>query len=917
MKNRQKINTVDYKVLIKKTGFFLFPLQIIILNCVDILTVKAAEKPVLSVVQSQENAQHWTGITKRLQSINVDYCVISLTSVKSAADWGDRSILFLPNIETLTPTQALTLEEWKSKGGNLIASGPAGSLSTPGVRQLLKTLLGGYWGFSLKDKQPLKPPTKVNYSWVNNKGLFGNVHGGVLIPNNTTSQAVAMWNGAGNFAAVVSTERTTFLGWRWGVDTASTTELDSAWLKAALNRYSSSKNTKKIAGASSSCTTSVASVPSEQRSRRANAQINNNSSPSRVAAIAPTPSVSPMPSPKPPKAEEAIDQLEQQVRWNVAPNSNAPIAPSEAISMQQEIENLIGRVESSHLAALVNDGNTLNSQSTKAEVTQNPNTPTSISNKEQVVAQARTVAKNLPQLIANKNYALARQQWLAIKTNLWKQFPIDRRLAPAEIRAVWFDRGTIVRAGSEEELAKIFDRLAQAGINTIFFETVNAGYTIYPSKVAPQQNPLIRGWNPLASAVKLAHERGMEIHAWVWTFAAGNQRHNQLLKIDPNYPGPVLAAHPDWANYDQQGKMIPSGQTKPFYDPANPELRQYLLKLYEEIVTEYQVDGLQLDYIRYPFQDPAAGHSYGYGKAAITQFQQLTGVDPMKITPSQTQLWQEWTKFRTQQVDTFVSQVSQMLRQQHRNLILSVAVFPLPEYERIQKIQQHWEAWARQGDVDLVVPMTYAQDTVRFQTLAKPWIASTQLGSALLVPGIRLLSLSTLGTFDQLQLVRDLPVSGYALFAAENFNQDLHRLFSNTQGRLQSPITEPLPHRQPFQSALNRYIALRREWQLTLQTDKQQTTEKGIGDFYSQAEIIQNALTQLASTPSASKLATAKANLNRFQSLFRVWMRQQQIENSYQIKAWENRLISIERLLNYGEKQLDSNSQQGANTIGK
>jgi uncharacterized lipoprotein YddW (UPF0748 family) len=922
VKNRRKINTVDYKVLIKKTGFFLLPLQIIILNCVDTLTAKAAEKPVLSVVQSQENAQHWSGITKRLESIGVEYCVIPLTSVKNVADWGDRSILFLPNIETLTPTQALALEEWKSKGGNLIASGPVGSLSTPGVRQLLKTLLGGYWGFSLKDKQPLQPPTKANYSWVTNKGLFGNVHGGVLIPNNTTSQAVAMWNGAGNFAAVVATERATFLGWRWGADTASNTELDSAWLKAALNRYSSSKNTKKIAGGSSSCTTSVASVPNEQRSQRrvevppvkvtgvsgrANVQTNNNPSPS------PAPSI----SPKPPKAEEAIDQLEQQVRWNVAPNSNAPIAASEAIAMQQELENLIGRVESSHLAALVNDGNTLNSQSTKAEVTQNPNTPTSISNKEQVVAQARTVAKNLPQLIVNKNYGLARQQWLTTRTNLWKQFPTDRRLAPAEIRAVWLDRGTIVRAGSEQELAKIFDRLAQAGINTIFFETVNAGYTIYPSKVAPQQNPLIRGWNPLTSGVKLAHERGMEIHAWVWTFAAGNQRHNQLLNIDPNYPGPVLAAHPDWANYDQQGRMIPSGQTKPFYDPANPELRQYLLKLYEEIVTEYQVDGLQLDYIRYPFQDPAAGRSYGYGKAARNQFQQLTGVDPMKITPSQTQLWQEWTKFRTQQVDTFVSQVSQMLRQQRRNLILSVAVFPLPEYERIQKIQQHWEGWARQGNVDLVVPMTYAQDTVRFQTLAKPWIASTQLGSALLIPGIRLLSLPTLGAFDQLQLVRDLPVSGYALFAAENLNHDLQRLFSNTQGRPQSPVTEPLPHRQPFQSALNRYIALRREWQLTLQNDKQQITEKGIGDFYSQAEIIQNALTQLASTPSASKLVTAKANLSRFQSLFRVWMRQQQMENSYQIRAWENRLTSIERLLSYGERQLESNSQQKPNTIGR
>nr|WP_199326039.1 family 10 glycosylhydrolase [Nostoc parmelioides] len=891
---------------IKKTGFFIFTLQLVIFNCVDILTAKAVEKPVLSVVQSPDNTQHWAGITKRLQNIGVEYCVIPLASVSNVADWGDRRVLFLPNIETLTPTQAIALEEWKSKGGNIIASGPVGSLSAPGVRQLLKTLLGGYWGFSLKDKQEIKPPQTSSHSWVNNRGIFGNVHGGVLIPSSGASQTVAVWNSRENPAAVVSTERATFLGWRWGTDAASTAELDSSWLKAAVTRYVSGNNTKKITGGASNCATSVATVSEEQKRT-------NNIAPRTITPPKPV-----LPATKPPATEEAIDQLEQQVHWDVAPHSNAPIGSSEAIALQQELENLIGRVESAHLAAMVNDGNSNNSLSVKAEAPRITSTSlTPIANKEQVLAQARVVAKNLPQLIANKNYALARQQWLATRTNLWKQFPTDRRLAPAEIRSVWLDRGTIVRAGSEQELAKIFDRLAQAGINTIFFETVNAGYTIYPSKVAPQQNPLIRGWDPLASGVKLAHERGMELHAWVWTFAAGNQRHNELLNIPTNYPGPVLAANPDWANYDHQGQMIPFGQTKPFFDPANPELRQYLLKLYEEIITKYKVDGLQLDYIRYPFQDPAAGRSYGYGKAARTQFQQLTGVDPMKISPSQTQLWQQWTTFRTQQVDSFVAQVSQMLRQQDRNLILSVAVFPLPEYERVQKIQQHWEIWARQGNVDLIIPMTYAQDTVRFQTLAKPWITSTQLGSTLLIPGIRLLSLPTLGAFDQLQLVRDLPVSGYALFAAENLNNELHKLFSNTQGKQQSAISEPLPHREPFQSAVTRYLSLKREWQLVLQDEKQQITNKSIADFHSQAELLQNALNQLATAPSASKLVTAKANLTRFQSLFRVWMRQQQMENSYQVRAWENRLAIIGRLLHYGERQLESRPDRRANTVSK
>ena len=924
MKNQRKY----YKKAnsqIKKAVFFILSFNFLALNSLSILPVRAAtEEPVLSVVYGQENANQWTGINDRLQTIGVKYCVIPLTDVKSAADWGDRKVLFLPNVETLTPTQAIALEEWMSKGGRLIASGPVGSLSAPGVRQLLRSLLGGYWGFSLSDTEQIKPAKTKIPGWANQTELFGKVRGGVVIPNDMGSQSPAVWNSKDNPAAVVTTERSTFLGWRWGTDTATAAELDNAWLKAALNHYltapAPSNRTKKVAGGSQNCSTTVAAVSRGQGAGDRGQRGTSPSSPPAKTATAPQPRAVTMV--KPPSSQEAIDQLEQAVRLDVAPNSSAPIDSNEAIALQQELENLIGRVESAHLAVLTdaaNEGvatsedkeisNTYTRQSVKKQPTQLASTKLGglVISKDQALAQVRVIAKNLPQLIAQKNYALARQQWQVAKTTLWQQFPIDQKLAQPEIRAVWLDRGTIVRAGSKAGLAKIFDRLAQTGINTVFFETVNAGYTIYPSQVAKEQNPLIRGWDPLEAAVKLAHERDMELHAWVWTFAAGNQRHNEIINVDPDYPGPVLAAHPDWANYDNLGNMIPVGQTKPFFDPANPEVRQYLLKLYEEIVTRYDVDGLQLDYIRYPFQDPSADRTYGYGKAARAQFQQLAGVDPVNISPSQPELWQKWTTFRTEQVDSFVAQASQQLRQKRPNLILSVAVFPLPQQERIQKIQQNWETWARRGDVDLIVPMTYALDTPRFQRLAQPWIASKQLGATLLVPGIRLLSLPTVGAFDQLQLVRDLPVSGYALFAAENFNNELQKLFISTQGRDQSTTSatsEPIPHRQPFQTAAVRYTALQREWKFVLQNEQLQRTPQKISDFNNQAEVLRSALNQLATSPSASKLLVARASLTRFQSQFRVLMSQELKSNSYQVKVWENRLVTIERLLRYGERRV-------------
>jgi uncharacterized lipoprotein YddW (UPF0748 family) len=924
------------KLKIQISKLFIFKLSFLICNIFNIIPAIAEENPKLTakltVIYNQENAAQWSGISKRLEAAGANYCIVPLDEVRSLADWGDRKVVFLPNIETLSPSQAISLEEWMSKGGRLIASGPVGSLSSPGVRQLLRTLLGGYWGFGLNDVQELQASKeKLSQDWANKNTLFGKVRGGVLVPDDVTGRITAVWDAKDSPAAIVATDRSVLFGWRWGGDTAASPDLDTAWLQAAVNRYYKlppSASTKVEEG-SSKCQKTLAStaVNNTPKNTPTNVVRENNNPPktsnskNKTAFSAPAamPLTSRITGVNPPnrtfpRSDEAIDKLEQSVREDITPNSEKPISSSEAIALQQELRNLIGRVESSNLAASVINGNSQSvgkvrslrdvSRSQLASV-QGGGGVRQPSN--QGIQNARQVLSNLPTLINQKQYNQARNQWLATRSILLNQFPLDRKVAQPEIRAVWLDRGTIVRAGSEAGLAQVFDRLAQAGINTVFFETLNASYPIYPSKIAPQQNPLIRGWDPLASGVKLAKQRKMEIHAWVWAFAAGNIRHNELLGINTNYPGPVLAANPDWAGYDNRGELIPPGQGKQFFDPANPQVREYLLSIYKEIVTKYDVDGLQLDYIRYPFQDSDAGRTFGYGKAARSRFQQLYGVDPMKISPNQGDIWQKWTEYRTQQIDSFVTLVSQELRQQRPNLTLSVAVFPLPERDRINKIQQHWEVWARRGDIDLIVPMTYALETTRFEKLAQPWIYSTQfgqLGSTLLIPGIRLLNLPTVGTFDQLQVVRDLPVTGYALFAAENLTGDLQRVFNNTQGKNPTEA-EPIPYRQPFASAATRYSALRAEWKWLQENNNLQITSQS--NFNEQADVLETALNQLAAESNSSKLTTARGALNRFQALFRISMRQQATENSYQIRAWENRLIAIEQLLRYGERVQISN----------
>ena len=470
--------------------------------------------------------------------------------------------------------------------------------------------------------------------------------------------------------------------------------------------------------------------------------------------------------------------------------------------------------------------------------------------------------------------------------------------------------------GQKQRLAELFDRLQAAGINTVFFETVNAGYPIYPSRVAPSQNPLTRHWDPLEAAVDLAHERDMQLHAWIWTFAAGNQLHNTILNLPTDYPGPILNTHPDWAGYDNRGNMIPIGQTKPFLDPANPEVRSYLTRMVTEIVTNYDVDGLQLDYIRYPFQDPSADRTYGYGIAARREFHRLTGVDPIDLSPRdradatraererERYLWNRWTEFRIQQVSSFVADVSRLARRHNPDIVISTAVFSNPTHERLQKIQQDWETWATNGDVDWIVLMSYAMDTARLEQLTRPWLLENDFNTTLVIPGIRLLNLSEPAAIDQIQALRDMPTNGYALFAAANLNSAFEGILNRTQGPIGSGELEPLPQQNPYQAALARYQTLQREWNLLLANQQIIMDEQSLNRWITDANLLEEALQHLIENPSPQQLREVRARIDQLQvDLLTGGLSLQSASSTYRLATWQNRLTALERLIAYGEQR--------------
>ncbi|MBQ9637512.1 MAG: family 10 glycosylhydrolase [Prevotella sp.] len=171
-----------------------------------------------------------------------------------------------------------------------------------------------------------------------------------------------------------------------------------------------------------------------------------------------------------------------------------------------------------------------------------------------------------------------------------------------EVRAVWlttiggldwphsYANGSASSIEKQKgELTAILDQLQQAGINTVLLQTRVRATTIYPSAREPWDGCLSGnpgqspGYDALQFAIDECHRRGMQLHAWVVTIPVGKWTSAGCAKLRKQYPSLIK-------KIGQEGYM----------DPESPKTGLYLADICEEIVRNYDVDGIHLDYIRYP-----------------------------------------------------------------------------------------------------------------------------------------------------------------------------------------------------------------------------------------------------------------------------------------------------------------------------
>lgn len=406
------------------------------------------------------------------------------------------------------------------------------------------------------------------------------------------------------------------------------------------------------------------------------------------------------------------------------------------------------------------------------------------------------------------NYQIARGDANSAKNEFALVYSLGIPVRKIEIRAVWLDRGTIVGLKNPSELRDLIKNLARIGFNLIFFETINAGYPIYPSKLLPQ-NPLIKNWDPLKTAVDAAHEAGIELHAWVWTFAVGNTRHNLLVGESVQYPGPIIAIKGrSWALAGEDGRLRVEMQPETWLSPANKKACLFLQDLFSEIVQNYDVDGIQLDYIRFPFQKKYS--QVGFDFVTREAFRSATRKEPV-LEGQVNKIWREW---KVSLISNFVKDTSLKLKQIKPKLKISAAVFALDRALRLQLIQQDWESWVTNGWVDAVYPFYYSftKEEVKTKLERERIIVNDK---AIIIPGFNLRVLTVGELAERLTAARNAGTLGIALFAAEHLDSAKKELLKKGPFREQTIF---IPYNQPFlacEKLLDEFIAIIEKFTVT------------------------------------------------------------------------------------------------------
>jgi uncharacterized lipoprotein YddW (UPF0748 family) len=209
-----------------------------------------------------------------------------------------------------------------------------------------------------------------------------------------------------------------------------------------------------------------------------------------------------------------------------------------------------------------------------------------------------------------------------------------------------------------------------------------------------------------------------------------------------------------------------------YASPILPEAADYIASIAGDLVKRYALDGIHLDYARYP------NDRFDYSRPAIREFRtwMRARISSAARRPVDEQesvdlfaypdaFPEEWRTFRTSRMTALVDRVHAAVKRQRPGVILSAAVAP-DAHEALQRRLQDWSGWLDSGFVDAICPMAYATEPARFAEQIS--VARDAAGMHPVWAGIGAYRLTPQETIDSIQAARRLGAEGVVLFSYDS-----------------------------------------------------------------------------------------------------------------------------------------------------
>ena len=269
---------------------------------------------------------------------------------------------------------------------------------------------------------------------------------------------------------------------------------------------------------------------------------------------------------------------------------------------------------------------------------------------------------------------------------------------------------------SRKSIDDLINFASEKNINDLFVQVRGRGDALYKSQMIPRSQLLPSNeFDPLSYLLQNIKGKGIKVHAWVNVYLIWS---NRTMPIDKKH---IIYNNEDWVDTIEEWPLNINRQLNRvsrnnegegvFLAPNHPEVSNYLVSVFKEIIDNYEIDGLHLDYIRYQDAD------YGRNPYAIAKFKKDVGRDPnpwflemeRSNVASQRLIGnlKQWNNAKRSSITNLVKEIKELINDTRPNIMLSAAVKP-NLYVARERFLQEWDVWLAAGYVDWVVPMNYS-----------------------------------------------------------------------------------------------------------------------------------------------------------------------------------------------------------------